>query len=125
WVQNGHEGSGGVADEDKMVEASKTPKPPPPPPAAYNRAMQNAAAFEKQQRWSDAVAWYKEALKAVPGDSKATKSQDFAQHMDNAKKHVAAKKFPDAVKEYEEALKLIPNQPDAAAALKRAKEGKP
>jgi tetratricopeptide (TPR) repeat protein len=117
-----------LADANKSLEASKTPKPtspPTPPPAAYTRAMQNAAAFEKLQRWSDAIAWYKEALKAVPGDAKATKSQDFAQHMDNAKKHAAAKKFAEAVKEYEEALKLIPNQPDATAGLKRAKEGKP
>jgi tetratricopeptide (TPR) repeat protein len=113
-----------LADANKALEASKTPKPPPPPPAAYSRAMQNAAAFEKLQRWTDAIAWYKEALKAVPGDAKATKNQDFAQHMDNAKKLAAAKKFPEAVREYEEALKLIPNQPDATAALKRAKEGK-
>jgi tetratricopeptide (TPR) repeat protein len=117
-----------LADANKSLEASKTPKPPsppPPPPAAYTRAMQNAATFEKQQRWSDAVAWYKEALKAVPGDAKATKGQDFGQHMDNAKKHAVAKKFPDAVKEYEAALKLIPDQPDATVGLKRAKEGKP
>jgi len=45
--------------------------------------------------------------------------------MDKGQKLAAAKKFTDAAKEYEEALKQIPNQPDATAALKRAKDGKP
>jgi tetratricopeptide (TPR) repeat protein len=105
---------------------SATPQPKPQaPPAAYTKAMQNAAAWEKQQKWSEAAAWYKEALRLVPKDAKATTGQDFTQHMDKAQKLAAAKKFPDAVKEYEEALKVIPNQADATAALKRAKDGKP
>jgi tetratricopeptide (TPR) repeat protein len=102
------------------------PKPAAPqPPAGYSRAMQNGASLEKQQKWADAVRWYKEALRLVPNDAKATTAQDFAQHMDNGQKAAAARKFTDAVKEYEAALKLVPNQPDATAALKRAKENKP
>jgi tetratricopeptide (TPR) repeat protein len=116
-------------DANKALDASKkspTPQPKPQaPPPAYGKAMQNAAAWEKQQKWSEAAAWYKEALRLVPKDTKATTGQDFAQHMDKGQKLSAAKKFADAAKEYEEALKLIPNQADATAALKRAKEGKP
>jgi tetratricopeptide (TPR) repeat protein len=116
-------------DANKALDASKkspTPQPKPQaPPPAYTKAMQNAAAWEKQQKWSEAAAWYKEALRLVPKDAKATTGQDFALHMDKAQKLAAAKKFADAAKEYEDALKLIPNQPDATAALKRAKEGKP
>jgi tetratricopeptide (TPR) repeat protein len=111
-----------VAEANKALDASKKPAAPP---AAYTKAMQNAAAWEKQQKWSEAAAWYKEALRLVPKDGKATTGQDFAQHMDKAQKLAAAKKFTDAAKEFEEALKVIPNQADATAALKRAKEGKP
>jgi tetratricopeptide (TPR) repeat protein len=116
-----------LAEANKALDAAKKPMPktPPPPPAAYTRALMNAAALEKQQKWADAVRWYKEALRLVPGDSKATTSQEFAQHMDDGQKHAAARKFADAVKDYEAALKVIPNQPDATAALKRAREGKP
>ena len=87
--------------------------------------MQNGSALEKQQKWADAVRWYKEALRLVPNDAKATTARDFAQHMDNGQKAAAARKFPDAVNEYEAALKVVPNQVDATAALKRAKENKP
>jgi tetratricopeptide (TPR) repeat protein len=116
-----------LAEANKALDAAKKPMPktPPPPPAAYTRALQNAAALEKQQKWADAVRWYKEALRLVPGDSKATTGHEFAQHMDDGQKHAAARKFADAVKDYEAALKVIPNQPDATAALKRAREGKP
>jgi tetratricopeptide (TPR) repeat protein len=114
-----------LGEATRAHEASKTPPKPAPPPAAYTRSMQNGAAFDKQQKWADAVKWYKEALKAVPGDAKGTAAESFSQHMDNGQKLAAAKKFADAAKEYEAALKLVPNQPDAASALKRAKEGKP
>jgi len=119
-----------LQEANKALEASKKPtpsqpKPQAPPPAEYTKALQQAAAWEKQQKWSEAAAWYKEALRRVPKDAKATIGLDFATHMDKGQKLAAAKKFTDAAKEYEEALKQIPNQPDATAALKRAKDGKP
>jgi tetratricopeptide (TPR) repeat protein len=116
------------APQPKPATQQPAPQPksvPPQLPAGYTRAMQNGAAADKQQKWADAVRWYKEALRLVPNDAKATTAQDFAQHMDNGQKAAANRKFTDAVKEYEAALKLVPNQPDATAALKRAKENKP
>jgi cytochrome c-type biogenesis protein CcmH/NrfG len=51
--------------------------------------------------------------------------QAFDKLMMQGKTAATAKKFPDAIKAYEAALQLKPNDPEAAAALKRAREGKP
>jgi tetratricopeptide (TPR) repeat protein len=96
--------------------------------AEYARQMGAGATFEKQQKYAEAVAAYKEALRLMPGDAKATaalESAEFAQHMAAGRSAQAAKHFADAVREYEEALKLEPGNAEATAALKRAKEGKP
>jgi tetratricopeptide (TPR) repeat protein len=114
-------------------DAARTPPSPPKPPpvnaaAEYAKQMQAAAGLEKQQKYADAIAAYKEALKWQPGDAKATaalKNADFQRHMAEAQKAATAKHFADAVKEYEEALKLFPGNADATAGLKRAREGKP
>ncbi len=106
--------------------APPTPPPPPPArPAEYTKHMDAAAALEKQQKYADAVAAYKAALKVVPNDPTATKGADFAQHMADGQKALAARKFPDAVREFEAALKVTPNDAEATAFLKRAKEGRP
>jgi tetratricopeptide (TPR) repeat protein len=105
--------------------ARDAPKPPPPPPAEYVRSMDQAAALEKAQKYADAALAYSAALKALPGDAKATQSHDFAQHMADGQKLLNAKKFPDAVKEFEQALKVFPTNKDAQDFLKKAKDGKP
>ncbi len=90
--------------------------------------MQTAAALEKQQKYTEAIKAYQEALRAVPGDARAAaalKGAEFAQHMAEGKKAAAARRFPDAVREYEEALKLSPGNPEANSALQRARQGKP
>jgi hypothetical protein len=87
--------------------------------------MDAAAALEKQQKYADAATAFKAALRALPNDARATQGADFAQHMADGQKALAARKFPDAVREFEAALKVMPNNADAAALLKRAKEGRP
>jgi hypothetical protein len=105
-------------------DMKKAPPPPPAPPAEYTRQMDAAAALEKQQKYGDAVLAYKMALRVAPGDGKATKGADFAQHMADGQKALAARKFPDATREFEAALKVMPGNAEATALLKRAKEGR-
>jgi tetratricopeptide (TPR) repeat protein len=123
----------GLKDAQQALDAAKAPPPPPPPPppnpqAEYAKHMQAGAAADKQKKFDDAVKAYKEALRQVPNDAKATaalKSAEFNLHLSEGDKHLAARKFAEAVKEYEEALKLFPDSADAKAGLKKAKEGKP
>jgi tetratricopeptide (TPR) repeat protein len=105
-------------------DMKKAPPAPPAPPAEYTRQMDAAATLEKQQKFGDAVLAYKMALRVVPGDAKATKGADFAQHMADGQKALTARKFPDAVREFEAALRVMPGNADATALLKRAKEGR-
>ncbi len=119
-------GDPGATKALKDAQAARdTPKPPPPPPVEYVRSMDQAAALEKTQKYADAALAYSAALKALPGDAKATKSLDFAQHMADGQKLLTAKKFPDAVKEFDQALKVFPTNKDAQDFLKKAKDGKP
>jgi colicin import membrane protein len=100
------------------------PSPKPPmvnPQAEYTKQMQAGAAFEKQQKYDEAIRAYKEALRVVPGDVKA----GAAVHMAEGQKALKAKRFADAAREFEETLKLIPNHPEATKALKQAKQGRP
>jgi tetratricopeptide (TPR) repeat protein len=97
---------------------------PPPKSSAfdgYTKQMQSAAAWEKQQRYAEAAAAYREALRLVPGDLRA----GAGLHMAEGRRLLAAKRFPDAAREFEAVLKLIPNQPDAVQALKQARQGRP
>src|SRR5262249_26871106 len=48
------------------------PLPKPTPQEEYAKQMQAAAAAEKQQNWADAVKAYREALRLMPGDAKAS-----------------------------------------------------
>jgi tetratricopeptide (TPR) repeat protein len=114
-------------DAKQAADAAKAP-PKPDPKAEYAKQMQAGAAADKAGKYADAMAAYREALKLVPNDAKATaalKNSDFNSHMAEGKKLHDAKKFNDAVKEYEAALKIIPDEPRAKDALKRAKDGKP
>ena len=84
--------------------------------------------MEKQQKFAEAVRAYKDALALAPGDAQATASlhtAEFSQHMAEGRKAMAARRFPDGAREFEEALKVKPGNPEAADALKRAREGRP
>jgi tetratricopeptide (TPR) repeat protein len=122
------------------VPPTTTPMPPqtqpgqPPAPlpvdprAEYAKQMQAAAAFEKQQKYAEAIRAYKQALVFLPKDPRATlalRNAEFTQHMVEGRKALAAKRFADAAREFEEALKLVPNNPEATKALKQAQEGRP
>ena len=50
---------------------------------------------------------------------------EYDQAMSQGKAALSAKRFADAVRHFEAALKLKPNDPEATAALRRAKEKKP
>jgi cytochrome c-type biogenesis protein CcmH/NrfG len=94
----------------------------------YTNQMWAGAGFETQQKYAEAVAAYKEALRLMPDDAKALvglRNAQFGLHMAAGRSAQAAKHFADAVREYEEALKFQPGNAEAAAALKRAKDGKP
>jgi tetratricopeptide (TPR) repeat protein len=116
-----------LKDATAALEASKAP-PKPDPAVEYGKQMAAGAAADRKRQWTDSMQAYKEALKWMPGDARATaalKSAEFSLHMDEGQKAAAAKRFPDAVKEYEAALRIFPDNKDAQAALKRAKDGKP
>ena len=123
-------------EAQQALDAAKTPVPPPLPPppplsvnspAEYKKQMDSGAALEKQKKFTEALAAYREALKHMAGDAKATaavKWAEFEVHMTDGQRLFDAKKFPDAVKEFEEAVKLFPDNADAKNLLKRAKDGK-
>jgi tetratricopeptide (TPR) repeat protein len=101
-------------------------KPPAPKPAAnpqsdYPKSIQQASALEKQRKYGEAVAAYRKALGQAQGDS-AREAQSW---LGVARNEHLARHFAEAVKAYQEVLKRSPNQPEAKAALPRAKAGKP
>ncbi len=112
--------------------AKPAPPPPPPPPPnpspEYTKQMQVGAALAKQQKYTDAIKAFQEALKLQPGDKPATDAlhrAEFDLHIMDGNKAMAAKKYAEAVKEFEAALKAEPGNAEATALLKKAKEGKP
>ena len=103
----------------------------------YKLAMDAAKAAIMKQNYQGAINSFNEALRILPGDKTAQdglqaaqaaemrRKQDFDRHMSQGKAAATAKKFPEAIRHYEEALKVKPNDPEATAALKRGREGKP
>ncbi len=83
-------------------------------------------SLEKQKKYAEAAAAYREALRFSPGDPKATASvrtAEFLQHLSEGQRLHAAKRYADAIREYDEALKRSPSDPEANRLLQRAKQG--
>lgn len=117
-----------LGEATQALEASKKPKPEPAAPAAYAKQMEAGAAFEKQQKYNDAIKAYREALRLMPGDAKATqalKSVQFKDHLADGQRALKAKRFAEAVRAFEEALKLSPDDAEAKKLLRQAKERRP
>jgi tetratricopeptide (TPR) repeat protein len=110
----------------------KTISPPPPPvvpasqpPVEYLRQMQAGAALEKQKKLAEAMTAYQAALKALPGDARATaalRGAEVALHLDQGQKHLQAGRNADAAREFEAALRLAPGNREAQEGLSRAKK---
>jgi cytochrome c-type biogenesis protein CcmH/NrfG len=86
--------------------------------------MQNAAVFEKQQKYPEAANAYQAALTLMPKDARAKVGFGFNSSMAEGQKAMKERRFPDAVRSFEAALKIMPNHPAATAALKQAKSAK-
>lgn len=132
-----------VANKEAAAAAKRNEKDKKQRLEDYKLAMDAARDAIKKQNYTGAVNAFKEALRLMPGDKDAQaglqaaqavldgksadtkKKPDFDRLMSQGKAAAAAKKFDEAVKAYTDALKIKPNDPDATAALKRAKEGKP
>jgi len=109
---------------------AKAPAPAAAHPQAeeYGKAMQAAAAFEKQGRFHDAAQAYRTALKHAPNDTRAAaglRQADYGAHMAEGQKLLAARKFPEAAREFEAALKLNPASNDARSHLQKARTNMP
>ncbi len=120
------EATKGLNEARQAADAAKAPRPDAR--AEYTKHMQAGANADRQGKYSEAIAAYREALKLLPKDAKATealKMAEFNLHLSTGKKLHAEKKYNEAAKEYEEALKIILDEPRAKDGLKRAKEGKP
>jgi tetratricopeptide (TPR) repeat protein len=99
----------------------------PNPQAEFARHFQAGQDADRQKRYADAVASYREALKIIPNEPKASaalKTADFNQHMETGKKQLAASKFPEAQMEFEAALQDFPTNAEAKALLQKAKDRK-
>jgi tetratricopeptide (TPR) repeat protein len=95
--------------------------------AEYGKAMQTAAALEKQGKFAEALEEYRLALRAVPKDTKAAAGlhkAEYQSHMAQGQKLLATRHFADAATAFEAALKLEPMSKDAKAFLQKAKAGK-
>jgi tetratricopeptide (TPR) repeat protein len=89
--------------------------------------MQEAAAFEKQQRFADAIKAYQQALQLMPKDAKATeglRKADYGLHFAEGQRLMGLRRFADAAREFELALQRDPGNPAATAALKKARESR-
>jgi tetratricopeptide (TPR) repeat protein len=129
-------------DDSKL----KLPPPPPPPPppakdkddktkpppvkdvkALFQKAMQDGAALEKQQKYADAVKSYQEALQLTPNDPQASaglKRAQFNIHLTDGQRYLDAMRWADAQHEFEAALKLFPSDANATKLLNKAKQMK-
>jgi hypothetical protein len=115
------------AQRNPPKPAANAPKPPSPQ-EEYAKAMQAAAAFDKQKKYADAVQAYRNALRWSANNAKAAtglRNAEYLLHMTEGEKLLAAKRFADAAREFEEALKLFPASSDAKNCLQKAKSGKP
>jgi tetratricopeptide (TPR) repeat protein len=118
----------GFEQDAEVQPAPVKPASPAAPPVAtvpvmFLQKMQEAAAFEKQQRFGDAIKSYQDALVLVPKDARATEAMrkaDFAQHYAEGQKLMTLRRFLDAAHEFEIALQRDPGNPFATAALKTA-----
>jgi tetratricopeptide (TPR) repeat protein len=107
--------------------ANEGPPPVVTVPPAYTQKMQQAVAFEKQQRFGDAVKSYQDALVLVPRDAKATEGMrkaDFAQHYAEGQRLMTLRRYLDAGHEFEIALQRDPGNQFATAALEKARESR-
>jgi tetratricopeptide (TPR) repeat protein len=89
--------------------------------------MQEAAAFERQQRYNEAIQAYQDALKIMPKDAKATEGMrkaDFSLHFAEGQRLLTLRRFPEAAREFELALQRDPGNAAATAALKQARASK-
>jgi tetratricopeptide (TPR) repeat protein len=111
---------------DKATPPAKDKSLPPvkDSKALYQKAMQDGAAMEKQQKYADAVKTYQEALKLVPNDTQATAGLRRAQanlHVVDGQRFLDAGQFVNAQREFEAALKLAPGNPTVTKLLEKAK----
>jgi Flp pilus assembly protein TadD len=81
-----------------------------------------AAAAERMQNFAQAATAYREALRARPGDPRATSALRFAEVMANGQQLHAAHRFAEAEAQFNQALRLSPGNPVAQAWLQRARQ---
>jgi tetratricopeptide (TPR) repeat protein len=90
----------------------------------FDRAMQSGTAALRMRQWSDAVAAFQAALRAVPDSPQAAaglRKARFGQAMSDGQAALNASRFADAVRSFEEALRQIPGDPAASGALRQAR----
>jgi tetratricopeptide (TPR) repeat protein len=120
----------GLKEALHALEEPKGKSPPPPvkdAKALYQKAMQDGALAEKQQKYADAVKSYQEALQHTPKDTQATAALQRAQlhmHLTEAQRFLDVGRFVDAQREAEAALKLAPGDLAAKKLLDKAKQMK-
>src|SRR5258708_29456670 len=109
----------------KQALAESTKTPPKDNKALYTKAMQDAAAQEKQGKHADAVKSYEAALQWMPRDAAATtgvRRAQFGLHMAEGQRFLDGARYADAQREFEAALRITPNDPTAKKLLDRAKK---
>jgi tetratricopeptide (TPR) repeat protein len=106
--------------------------------AAYSRSMTQGIDALRAQRFLAAARAFRDALRMMPGDPDAVQGLrdaeaglvrggglqgDFVRAMQAGEAFLAQRppQFADAIKSFTEALKILPENPDAQAALHKAK----
>ena len=111
--------------ETPKVDPAPPPKKDPPKvnpvQAQLNQVLQNAAALENQNRYTDALKDYQEALKLAPANAELKKKIEFCKGMDGAIKDLAAGRFGEATIGFDLSLKLYPTDANAKRYLEMAK----
>jgi len=101
---------------------------------AFNQLMTQGKSALATKRYAEAAGHFQAALKLFPNDAEARKGltdaqqlpmQEYTRLMQAGKTAALGKNFAEAIRLYTEALKIKPNDPEATAAIVRARQNKP
>ncbi|HMP18197.1 MAG TPA: tetratricopeptide repeat protein, partial [Gemmatales bacterium] len=110
-------------DKAGSKESSKSPakEAAKSEPSPLARAQQ----LQKQQKWQEALAIYREILQKQPGDSVARNGArvcEFQLNLEAGKAALQKNEKEEAIQALEAALKLAPGHPETLRLLKQARE---
>ncbi|MFT3882496.1 MAG: tetratricopeptide repeat protein [Gemmatales bacterium] len=117
-----------LAQAKKLKADAATPpvkQPPVPQKTPPAQLLSQAAALQKQSKWEEALALYRQVLAQSPNDQTAkagARTCEFQVHFDAGRAALTKKDKEAAIKSFEAALKLTPGHQETQKLLKQARD---